>query len=174
MFSAAASGGASRIWIQAVPEGKPRPIGPEGARTAGSVEPYIAGRPLRGRDPRRTASCGSPLDGAGEPLAVPGVDPEYDRVIQWTIDGRGLFLVPSSARRPIKVWLLDLETGQRRLWKEIDDEQPYGNQYVRVTPDASAWVYSAGHVPSPSSHLVRGLAIPVPCGSHIESVPRLP
>ena len=95
-----------------------------------------------------------PLDGAGEPLAVPGVDPEYDRVIQWTIDGRGLFLCQLGER--IKVWLLDLETGQRRLWKEIDDEQPYGNQYVRVTPDASAWVYSAGHVLS-ELYLVEGL-----------------
>ena len=153
IFSAAAAGGASRIWIQAVPEGKPRPIGPEGARMQAQWSPispdgrYVVG--IRGDSILRI-----PLDGAGEPLAVPGVDPEYDRVIQWTIDGRGLFLCQLGER--IKVWLLDLETGQRRLWKEIDDEQPYGNQYVRVTPDASAWVYSAGHVLS-ELYLVEGL-----------------
>ena len=96
-----------------------------------------------------------PLDGAGEPLAIPGVDPKDDRVIQWTSDGRGLF-VCQLGERPIKVWLLDLETGQRRLWKEIDDEQPFGNQHVRVTPDASAWVYSAGNVLS-ELYLVEGL-----------------
>ena len=76
-------------------------------------------------------------------------------MIQWTSDGRGLF-VCQLGERPIKVWLLDLETGQRRLWKEITTEQPYGNQFVRVTPDASTWVYSAGHVLS-ELYLVEGL-----------------
>ena len=154
VYSAAPAGGASRIWIQAVPEGKPRPIGPEGARMQRQSSPvspdgrYVVG--IRGDTLLRI-----PLDGAGEPLVIPGVDPKHERVIQWTSDGRGLFAC-ELGERPIKVWLLDLETGQKRLWKEIDEEQPFGNQYVRVTPDGSAWVYSAGHVLS-ELYLVEGL-----------------
>ncbi len=154
VFSAAPSGGASRIWIQAVGEGKPRPIGPEGARMQPHSSPispdgrYVVG--IRGGSVLRI-----PLGGVGETLVVPGVDPKDDRVIQWTSDGRGLF-VCQLGERPIKIWLLDLETGQRRLWKEIDEQQPYGNQHVRVTPDASAWVYSAGNVLS-ELYLVEGL-----------------
>jgi eukaryotic-like serine/threonine-protein kinase len=154
VFSAAPAGGASRIWTQAVPEGKPRPIGPEGARMQRQWSPISPdGRFVIGA--RGDTVLRIPLDGVGEPRAVPGVDPKNERVIQWTSDGRGLF-VCLFGERPIKVWRLDLETGQRRLWKEIEEEQPYGGQYVRVTPDASAWVYSAGHVLS-ELYLVEGL-----------------
>jgi Tol biopolymer transport system component len=153
VFSAAPAGGASRIWIQAVPEGKPRPISPEGIRLQGLSSPvspdgrFVIG--VRGDTVLRLS-----LDGGGEPRAIPGVDPK-DRVIQWTNDMRALYVLHLS-EQPMRVSLLDLETGQGRPWKEIEEEQPYGRQYVRVTPDGSAWVYSAGHVLS-ELYLVEGL-----------------
>jgi hypothetical protein len=154
VFSAAPAGGASRIWVQAVPEGKPRPISPEGVR----IQPWSSPVSRDGRyvvGVRGDTVLLFPLDGAGEPGAVPGVDPREDRVIQWTSDMRALY-VCRMIERPMKVWLLDLETGQKRLWKEIEAEQPYGGRYVRVTPDGNAWVYSAGHILS-ELYVVEGL-----------------
>jgi hypothetical protein len=95
-----------------------------------------------------------PVDG-GETRAVPGLASPGDRVIQWSGDSRALY-VYRLVERPLKIWLLDVETGQKRLWKEIEAEQPFGGRYVRVTPDGNAWVYSAGHILS-ELYVVEGL-----------------
>ena len=155
VFSAAPPGGASRIWIQAVPEGKPRPIGPEGARMQPQWSPISPDGRYRGRGPRRYLPANSARRRGG---AAGGSRRGSEERPRDPVDERRARALScaSSASAPIKVWLLDLETGQRRLWKEIDDEQPFGYQYVRVTPDASAWVYSAGHVLS-ELYLVEGL-----------------
>jgi eukaryotic-like serine/threonine-protein kinase len=154
VFSAAPAGGASRLWIQAVPEGKPRPISPEGIGIQDWTNPVSPdGRFVVGF--RGGTALLFPLDGAGEPRVVPGVDPRVDRVVQWTRDMSALY-VGRITEWPIKVFLLDLETGQKRLFRQIEEEQPYRGWYVRVTPDGNAWAYSAGHVLS-ELYLVEGL-----------------
>jgi hypothetical protein len=50
--------------------------------------------------------------------------------------------VHSPAERPLQVFLLDLETGQKRLWKELPLDESAGGVRVRVTPDGRSYVYS--------------------------------
>ena len=155
VFSASPDGGASRLFLQAVPDGQPRPISPDGVRLQPAASPVSPdGRFVAAV--RQGSTYLFPIDGQGEPRAVAGIDPATERVIQWTSDGRAPYVGGPSEERIPTVWLLDLATGQRRLWKQIDEPQPYGRQYVRVTPDGSAWVYSAGQVLS-ELYLVEGL-----------------
>jgi hypothetical protein len=42
-------------------------------------------------------------------------------------------------QRPAKVWLHDVDTGQRRLWKEIPVEDSLSVMQIRVTPDGGTW-----------------------------------
>ena len=96
-----------------------------------------------------------PLDGVGEGRVVGGLASPADRVIQWSHDSRALY-VHRAAQRPLQISLLDLETGQRRLWKEIALEASLGAMQVRVTPDGRTWVYSGRRVLS-ELYLVEGL-----------------
>jgi hypothetical protein len=159
VFSAAPEGGAFRIF-QAVPDGKPRPISPEGVRIphySNPVSPdgrFVVG--VRGVGHGDTALL-FPLDGVGQPRTVPGLDPRRDWVHRWTSDMRG-FYVSNFPRQwpPIKVWLFDLQTGQKRLWKQIETEKAFGVGYFLVTPDGKTWAYSAGHLLS-ELYVVEGL-----------------
>ena len=80
-----------------------------------------------------------PIDGGGEGRAVPGVA-RADRVIQWSADSRSVYIF-SPRERPLKVFLLDLATGQKRLWKELPLDESVGRIRVRVTPDGRFYVY---------------------------------
>jgi hypothetical protein len=50
--------------------------------------------------------------------------------------------VHGPQERPLRVFLFDLETGQKRLWKEIPLDESAGGVRVRVTPDGRSYVYS--------------------------------
>jgi Tol biopolymer transport system component len=80
-----------------------------------------------------------PIDGGGEGRAVPGAE-RADRVIQWSADSRSVYVF-SPRERPLKVFLLDLETGQKRLWKELPLDESVGRIRVRVTPDGRFYAY---------------------------------
>ena len=160
VFSAAPAGGKMRIWLQALPEGKPRPISPEGFRIqpySNPVSPdgrFVVGVHYGGRG--EDAVLLFPLDGAGQPRTVSGLG-KGDWVHQWTSDMRGLYVSNFPSQwPPIKVWLFDFETGQRRLWKQIETEKAYGVGYFLVTPDGKTWVYSGGHLTS-ELYVVEGL-----------------
>ena len=80
-----------------------------------------------------------PIDGGGEGRAVPGMA-RGDRVVQWSADSRSVYFY-SPRERPLKVFLLDLETGQKRMWKELPLDESVGRIQVRVTPDGRFYVY---------------------------------
>ncbi len=154
VFSASKSGGASRLYVQAVPDGKPRPIGPERSRLQPNTNPVSPdGKHVVGLHAGQVFLY--PIDGVGQARAVAGLDPPTDRVAQWSGDSRALY-VYRVGDRPMKVWLLDLETGQRRLWKEIVTEDSLAGVQVRVTPDGQTWLYSGQHALS-ELYLVEGL-----------------
>jgi hypothetical protein len=130
------------------------------ASASGWLEPCLAGWAIVVGAAALGGTCVLlfPLDGVGQPRTVPGLDPRKDWVHQWTSDMRALYVSNwADEWPPIKLWLLDLQTGQRRLWKQIEAEQTLLQQpYVMVTPDGSAWVYSAGHTLS-ELYVVEGL-----------------
>jgi eukaryotic-like serine/threonine-protein kinase len=156
IYTGIGADGISRVYAQAVPVGKPRAISPERTRIlpfSSPVSPdgkYVvvlrAGRVFL-----------QPTDGGGEARTVPGLSDPGDRVVQWSADGRSLY-VHSPRESRSKIWLADVETGQKRLWKEIPVEEGLGLGGIRVhvTPDGKTWVVS-GEKTLSELYVVEGL-----------------
>ena len=125
----------AHLFVQEVPGGKPVPLGPEDtmlplpAGTASPVSPdgkLIVG--VRGDQVVLVPADGGPA------RSVAGLS-AGDRVAQWSANSRSLYVW----ERPAKVWLLDVDTGQRRPWKEIPVEDSVSVNQIRVTPDGGTW-----------------------------------
>jgi hypothetical protein len=78
------------------------------------------------------------LDGSGPDRDLPGLETEDDRITQWSKDSRH-FYVYRQGERPLKVWLYDVATGQRQLWKEFPVDASVEGIRVRTTPGGDAW-----------------------------------
>ena len=141
VFTGRAPGQRPRIYVQDVPDGKPRPISPEGVRLFGranAVSPdgrfVLAG------------SVGSffvyPVEG-GEPSPIRGLTKD-DRLVGWAADGRSIYVLRTAEAR-VRISLLDLATGKRRPWKEIELPDSEAADYlwnVLLTPDGQSYVHS--------------------------------
>jgi Tol biopolymer transport system component len=156
VFSAADKSGVGRIYVLDLLGGTPRPIGPEGATLwpfTSAVSPN--GRLLIGRRVRSdgiSVPIVVPVDG-GESRAIP--DWKLGWPVQWTADGRALYVyvMPTG-----EVWLVDTETGKRRLWKVTPSPILGGPTQgrFRTTPDGRAYVYPNSRAFS-ALYLVEGL-----------------
>jgi hypothetical protein len=95
-----------------------------------------------------------PIEG-GDPLPVPGLN-SGDRPIQWTADGRFLYVVRRD-EVPVRIWVLDPATGSRTLFKEVSPAEPTQNVwYFLITPDGQSYIYSYDRALS-DLYLVEGL-----------------
>jgi serine/threonine protein kinase/Tol biopolymer transport system component len=146
--------GGARIYRLDLSGGAPRPIGPAGTSLwpfATAVSPdgkfVVARRALGGR----AVATLLPLDG-GDPREIPGWG--GGSPVQWTADSRSLYVSAFSG----EAWLVDIETGKKRLWKTFAPGVGPGlNQNrLRVTPDGKAYVYSLPRAFS-ELYLVEGL-----------------
>ncbi len=154
VYTAIGTDGISRVYTQMVPDGKPRAISPEKTQIPPFTSPvspdgkYVvtlrAGRVFL-----------QPTDDGGEPRAVPGLSGPPDRAVQWSADGRSLYVHNPRESRS-KIWLVDVETGQKRLWREIPIEEGLGGTQVRITPDGKTWVVS-GQKTLAELYVVEGL-----------------
>ena len=145
VYGAAAKEGAPHLYVQAVPDGKPQAIGPDRLALMVLTSPVSPdGRYVVGA--RRGAAFLVPLFGSGQARALPGLSPPADRIVQWSQDSRHLYVYGRGGERPLKVWLYDVETGRRQLWKEIPFETALEGIQVRVTPDGRAWAYAGARV----------------------------
>jgi Tol biopolymer transport system component len=78
----------------------------------------------------------------GEPVLVRGTQVD-EAPTGWSGDGRFLF-VYRFGEVPSQVWLLELATGQRKLWRELVPADAAGIDTIRgitITPDENAYVY---------------------------------
>jgi Tol biopolymer transport system component len=141
--------GTQHLYVQAVPDGEPRPIGPDRVGLllfSNPVSPdgkYVIGV-------RLGEAHLVPLDGTGQSRVLPDLAPPGDRIVQWSQDSRHLYVF-RRGEWPVRVWLYEVETGRRRLWKEIPFDNAGGGVDaggggvdVRVTPDGRAWAYGGG------------------------------
>jgi eukaryotic-like serine/threonine-protein kinase len=87
-----------------------------------------------------------PLYG-GEPKPVPGLEPD-DEPIQWSDNGRAVYVI-GPGEFATKIYRVDLATGNRREWKDIDPPTKVGlvglelnPGGILITPDGKVCVYT--------------------------------
>jgi dipeptidyl aminopeptidase/acylaminoacyl peptidase len=140
VFTGIEPGHGPRLYLMDVASKEPRPISAEGV----PIGPGHAISP----DGTRIAMLGVngeiaiyPL-GPGKPAAVPGARPG-EFAARWTRDGLGLYVFKPGL--PGRIDVLDVATGERRLWKEVVPPDPAGVSQVEpfvVSDDGTAFVYS--------------------------------
>jgi eukaryotic-like serine/threonine-protein kinase len=150
VFSGNQAGHQMRCFIQDIDGAKPRPVTPEGVHPC-QVSPdgkLIAGRNLAGNGGRLYATDG------GESRPIPGLLP--GEVFAWTSDPK--FMYVQSKQIPIRIYRLDIVTGQRQLFEEVSPSVVtalFLTQLVLST-DGRAYVYGYERVLS-ELYLVKGL-----------------
>ena len=97
------------------------------------------------------------LEGGGL-RPIPGFQPG-ESVMQWSSDGRSLY-VGHLDIVPLRVFRLDLATGNRELWHEFEPTDTAAcfawSYYFAMTPDGKSYAYSTLNIPS-DLYLVTGL-----------------
>ena len=100
-----------------------------------------------------------PIDG-GSSRDVPhaGLEP-HDKLTQWSSDKRSLY-VYREGEIPARVWRLDVETGEKVLWKELKPSDAAGVTQidaVSITPDGRSYAYGYAVVDTSTLYVVSGL-----------------
>src|SRR5438552_776153 len=154
LFSGNEPGKGVRLYVYEPASGKSQAITPEGVNgTAFVVSPdsqWVAGI---GPDHKEYLY---PLAG-GEPRVIPGLNPG-EQPITWSSDGRSLY-VYQPGELPARVDRLDVQTGQRSLWKQLMPSDPAGVETIGpilMTPDAKTCVFGY-HRMLADLYLVEGL-----------------
>ena len=137
VFAGFEEGKGERMYVQNLSGEPPRPLTPEGvAERANTLTPD--GRWLAARVEGRLVQV--PVDG-GEPRPVNGAEPE-DEPLLWRADGRVLFV--RQGRLPVRIFALDVTSGQRTLVHELTPRDTVGVDAVwdtRLTPDGKSYAY---------------------------------
>jgi len=138
LFQGNAPGEASRIWVQDVAGGAPRPVTPQ--NVAGTQVTPDETRILARAPDRRFYFY--PLAG-GAPQPVPALK-SGDIPVRFSSDGKSVF-VATFGRVPALLQKVDLASGERTVWREAMPPDPAGLINVGpifVTPDGRTTVYS--------------------------------
>jgi serine/threonine protein kinase len=133
---------AIRSFVQDLNTGEVRPLTEEGT-VALRVSPD--GKSLITLQPDRTYYI-QPLDGR-EPKTIPGLE-SGDEPIQWSNDGRAVYVI-GPGEFANKIYRVNLATGNRREWKDIDPLNKVGlvglelnPGGILITPDGKVCVYT--------------------------------
>ena len=142
LLDATEAGHTGRLYVVPVEGGTPKPISPEGfslKQFGNSISPD--GRLVAAIDPNERAWLLPTDGGEGKPIA--GMEPG-EVPLQWSADGRSLFLV-RGGEVPGKVWRLDLATAKRSFVTELIPADPAGVtslESILLTPDGHSYAYS--------------------------------
>ncbi len=133
-----------RLYVQDLEGGKPRPITPEGVIANRIIGRFVSLSPdgkfvaAIGPDPKGALY---PVDGGG-PRPIPGLE-AGEFPLRWSADGRWLY-VRKPDELPARVFLIEVDTGRRMLWKELmpGDSAGVGRIYtILLTPDGKSYAY---------------------------------
>jgi Tol biopolymer transport system component len=145
----------ARTWIMPAEGGTPKPITPEGI-VGDRVTPD--GEQVLVRDPEGKYFR-YPLRGNGAPSPVPQLNTD-DNAIGWAADGHTLFVREAAQQLwTMRVVRVDLNTGKRELFKEIEPADRSGMlslNPIHITPDGQTYVYGFTRRLS-DLHVVEGL-----------------
>ena len=139
------AGHALRIYLQDIPDGKPRPITPEGVGLTSftrAVSPD--GKFFLAVEADGTSSVRSVASGELKPIA--GLQPA-EIAFGWTSDSKSVYVYRSAM--PVKVFQIELASGQRRLWKELDPPDPAGINFIRtphISADGKSYAYNYNRI----------------------------
>jgi Tol biopolymer transport system component len=140
LFEGHEPGHASRLYVESVDGGQPRPISPEGYSLG--THPHDVSP-----DGRRIATVTGdglaliPVEG-GEPQPVRGSQPG-ETPLRWSNGGNAL-LVGRRGETSCSVWRLDLQTGARTPWKTVGPSDVAGVVGVacpRIAADEEHYVF---------------------------------
>jgi hypothetical protein len=137
LFSGNLAGRATRCFVQSIDGGMPRAVTPEGVNYC-EISPD--GKLIAGSDTKTSGAQLYPMDG-GAPRAIPGLLP--GEAVAWTSDPRVLYVIQHGASS-IRVFRLNILTGQRKFFKEIMVPAGPGvceMSHVIFNPDGNAYVY---------------------------------
>ena len=152
VFSANRAGHGVQCFVQDVEGGKPRPVTPEGVMFC-EISPD--GKLIAGNGPGGSGGLLYPMDG-GQPRPIPGL--EAGEKFTWTSDPRFLY-VYRWKKSPVKVYRLNILTGQRELFTKITPPDVAGLHdisSIHFSSDGQAYVYSYTRLLS-ELYLVKGL-----------------
>jgi tRNA A-37 threonylcarbamoyl transferase component Bud32/dipeptidyl aminopeptidase/acylaminoacyl peptidase len=139
LYSANETGHGPKLYIQGLEGGNPQPITPEGVNAmAFCLSPDGQQVAVLGPDQKGYVY---PVTG-GQPHLITGLEPG-EEPITWSADGRSLYIYQPGIL-PAKVYQVDLNTGQRKLWKQLMPADPAGVVRIgpiRMTSDAKTYVY---------------------------------
>ena len=153
VFSGNEAGHGVRLYVENPEEAKPRPITGEG------VSPFFVSSPkgdvVAGVGPDHKIYL-YPIAG-GQPVPASGNTGD-EAPTGWSADGRSLYVF-RFGEIPAKVSELELSTGKRTLWKQLEPADSAGIDTIRgitITPDAKAYIY--GYIRTLSDlYVVEGL-----------------
>ncbi|HEV2495552.1 MAG TPA: protein kinase [Terriglobia bacterium] len=132
------AGHAPRLYLQELSENTARPITPEGIRSNAVISPDGQWVAAVGPDQK----CYAYPTAGGDARPVPGVLPG-ELPTGWDADGRAVF-VYLPGELPARVYRVELGTGKRTLWKEVEPSDPAGIDSIRgllLSRDTKAYAY---------------------------------
>jgi eukaryotic-like serine/threonine-protein kinase len=148
-------GHGSRMYLMDTPRGKPQPITGEGVGVVNYTH-FVSpdGQSFLGLDADRNSLVYSVESGEGKPVA--GMNPG-EVAFGWTGDGKSVYVYRPAV--PAVVYRVELSTGRRQLWKELNPPDPAGINFIRtphISADGKAYAYNYNRVLS-ELFLVDGL-----------------
>ncbi len=152
VFSANRPGHAAQCFVQDVDGGKPRPVTPEGVTFC---EVCPDGKLIAGNGLADGGGWLYPIEGA-KPRPIPGL--QAGESFAWSSDPRLLY-VYESKQPPVKVYRLNVLTGQREFFREMAPPDVAGLHHIShiyFSSDGQAYVYSYARLLS-ELYLVKGL-----------------
>jgi eukaryotic-like serine/threonine-protein kinase len=153
IFTGMEAGRERRSYVQSVGGGPPTPVTPEGTWVVA-----LDGNGKRGAAIGYTQPGVSIIPMDGGPSRMVRGSQRGDRPVAWTADGKALWIF-RRFEVPLQVIRLDIETGNRQIWKTLvpaDATGVYSVTEFAITPSGSAYYYSYKRLLS-QLYQVRGL-----------------
>jgi len=154
LFAGSEPGKGSHLYVQDLEGGAPRAITPDSdERRALWIRRPVSpdGRLIVWFDGERFLLC--PVEG-GSPRPLMEIG-NGEIPVRWDSDGRALYL-RERQQTSLKIFRLDVSTGQKQLWKEIPAPAPTWGSSLLLTPDGKSYVHGYG-ISSEALYLVEGL-----------------
>jgi eukaryotic-like serine/threonine-protein kinase len=145
---------ALRLYMQDIQSDKIEPVTPEGTNGF-SYALSPDGKSIAAVGPDDKAYL-FPVP-SGDPRPIKGMQPG-EVPVEWTADGRALYIY-RGGELPAKLYRLEIESGNRTLWKQLMPPDPAGVEFigpVLPTPDGKSYVYGYRRLLS-DLYLVEGL-----------------